>query len=134
MFRSIKEFIRKRDFFGQAVQLTYKGQTRFKTGFGGCVTILIVVAIAIQSFIDLDNLVMAPNFGSTPPTFNYFYDESFNLTTLENMPMAVRIYSISASYSEADQDEINANFRVVFKNELSGKVTPAVYCKDLFAE
>ena len=134
MFKSIKEFIRKRDFFGQAVQLTYKGQTRFKTWFGGCVTILIVVAIAIQSFIALDNLVMAPNFGSTPPTFNYFYDESFNLTALQNMPMAVRIYSISGFHTEADQDEINANFRVVFKNEFSGKVTPAVYCKDLFAE
>lgn len=87
----MKELVRRQDFFGKAVQLTYRGQTRFKTIFGGCITILIIIGIAIQSSIELQNLVLDPKFSNKPSTYDFNYDQGFELDSLLNMPLAVRI-------------------------------------------
>ncbi len=91
----MKELVRKTDFFGKSVRLTYRGQTRFKTIFGGCITILIIIGIAIQSSIELQRIVMDPNFYNKPSTYDFKYDQGFELDSLLNMPLAIRVYGVS---------------------------------------
>ena len=41
------DFVRQQDLFGVPVQLTYKGQRRFKSIIGGCLSIMFVVAALV---------------------------------------------------------------------------------------
>ena len=43
---SIKEILRRSDFFGYQVGLTYKGKLKFRTVLGGIMCIFVIVFIA----------------------------------------------------------------------------------------
>ena len=45
MCLKIREFVRQFDFLAQPVRMSYKNESEFTTGIGGCLTITVVLSI-----------------------------------------------------------------------------------------
>ena len=119
-------FVRKLDLFAVRVQLSYKGQRFFRTAFGGCISLLLVLSFIFVVAFELNRSLMSPVLYSSIG-FNYkSLDEQFLVPT-KSSTVAVQI----SNAGEA-QEEISKQLRVYFKG--SGVGVSAVYCKDFYAE
>lgn len=49
LMEKLAESVRKQDYFGMRVSLTFRGESKYKSVLGGCVTILVFAAIAVQT-------------------------------------------------------------------------------------
>ena len=65
--QQIKNF----DLFGIPVQLTYRGETKFNTVFGGCVSMMLVVVLGVGFVYQLHSLYYNPEFMSYPATYDF---------------------------------------------------------------
>jgi len=54
----LREKLRGLDVFGQRIALTYRGEHTYKTNFGSCLTILLVIAISIYTGFGLKDVFM----------------------------------------------------------------------------
>ena len=60
------DVVRGSDLFGIPVQLTYKGSSSFNTICGGCVSILLVISLAVYFSFSLSEEFFNPQFLMTP--------------------------------------------------------------------
>ena len=119
-------FVRKLDLFAVRVQLSYKGQRFFRTAFGGCISLLLVLSFIFVVAFELNRSLMSPVLYSSIG-FNYkSLDEQFLVPT-KSSTVAVQI----SNAGEA-QEEISKQLRVYFTEKAVG--VSAVYCKDFYAE
>ncbi len=58
--QQLSQLIRLADYFGPDVTLTYKGSPKYKTIFGGCITLLIFLVVAAQALYSLHELITNP--------------------------------------------------------------------------
>ena len=59
---SVKAIIKGCDMFGLPVALTYKGEGKFKTAIGGCVSMVIILATIVYAAFQLNILAREPTF------------------------------------------------------------------------
>ena len=61
-----QDLLKKLDLFGAPIMLTYRGETKFKTACGGCVSIILtLVFLAIFAF-EIYHPLVNPDFFSGP--------------------------------------------------------------------
>ena len=91
------EAIKGFDLFAQPVQLTHRGQTAFKTGLGGCVSLLLILAIVAGAIIQLEQVYFRPEFNALPVS----YDFSASSVTMDfkASTMAIGVYIINPTFS-----------------------------------
>ena len=128
----IGESVRKQDYFGMRVSLTFRGESKYKSVFGGCVTIVAFTCIAVQSLFAFQSTFTDPLFKNLPATFNYDFNETFEMEPKYNV-FSFKLIGNSGNGSMT-QDEIDANLRVTFKTGFFGKHIPAMYCDILFSK
>ncbi len=58
--------------------LTYAGKEKYSTIVGGAATILVVLAVVVQSVFAFHNLYMHPNYNQFPTTYDYGYTKQIN--------------------------------------------------------
>ena len=73
------EQIKSFDQFAVPVQLNYRGNTSFNTVLGGCISMLLGLALSITFFVQLESLFYHPEFLSTPTEYD-FNSKSAQLT------------------------------------------------------
>ena len=131
---TVKKFFKNLDLFGLPVNLTYQGENYFKTSFGGCVSILLVLGVIALSISSFMSLYLTPNFQVLPEDFDF---SKTNLT-IDFQATTVAIgMSIFDSNLNASQAYTNQYARVRFQlwhNSLIKTPVDAVYCEDLYAE
>ena len=49
-FSSVQGKIKEQDLFGTTVQLTYKGESKFNSVFGGCVSLILMLGFSVTFF------------------------------------------------------------------------------------
>lgn len=59
------ERVRQFDIFGAPVGVTFNGEARYKTGLGGCVTLLLLVVFGSNMILSLINVVLNKSYSST---------------------------------------------------------------------
>ena len=64
------EKLRQFDIFGAPVGVTYGGESRFRTGLGGCFTILLLIFFGSNMVLSLMNVVLHSKY--TPKTEETF--------------------------------------------------------------
>ena len=101
-FESFAAQVKKRDFFGTPVTLTYKGQSAFNTVCGGCISMLMVLFFCVLFAIQFHGFYMNPQYRNLPPGYNYGID-SVTVNPMLGSTVAVNIYSTSATLPEAGQ-------------------------------
>lgn len=137
--KKISESIRRQDFFAERVHLTYKGRRSFKTVVGGCVSIIMILALISIFTLDIYQLAVAhPEFSnSSHKTFVSYTNnnETFKLDTKQ------QTVALAVSRSLMRQSTIDEYFRVAFTYETlnyEGSSTQiwiqAVKCTDFYAE
>ena len=95
---------------------------------GGCVTILVFTAIAVQTIFAFHTTLTNPQYMSYPTTYNYDFAEPFELHPNYNL------FSFKLMGGSLTQDEINTNLRVTFVDSLLGGHIPSMYCDMVFSE
>ena len=128
IFSKIKASIKSGDLFGVSVQLTYKGEEKFKTFCGGCVSLFFLLTMVLYFAYEFETAYYHPTYWNTP----IIHDMSARQSQL--YPQYGNTIAISLeSYEE--KEEIPQNYRVqYFLREFVNKtVVDAVYCSDLYA-
>ena len=67
----IQYTVRQHDLFGVPVQLTYKGEQKFSTAIGGCISLLMIISLTMYFIFELQGEFKDPSYASTPPTIDY---------------------------------------------------------------
>ena len=98
-FQKAQEVIRGFDLFAQPVQLTHQGKTAFKTGMGGCVSLLLTLAIVAGAIMQLEQVYYRPEFNAFPPSYDF---SSTNVTMdfgASTLAIGVMVVPKSANFS-----------------------------------
>ena len=66
-----QKLISNLDLFGLPVQLTHQGQLYFKTGLGGCISLLLILVISIGAIIQFRRVYYEPEFNALPPDYEF---------------------------------------------------------------
>ena len=85
IFNSLRTKIRDTDIFAEPVLVSYKGKSSFKTPLGGCLTILLVTIFFGTALFILEDDIRDPSYKNLPVTYDYSYNETFELDTMTNM-------------------------------------------------
>ncbi len=136
------EKLRQFDIFGAPVGVTYGGESRFRTGLGGCVTILLLIFFGSNMVLSLVNVAIHHVYSSkTVETFTA-YPFSTNQWTMstQKQTMAGRVQLSSDSDSEVPSNP-EEYFRVQFYSvkmtdgvQDDGNWVPSIRCQDLYAK
>lgn len=73
----VTESVRKQDYFGQRVSLTFRGESKYKSVCGGLVTILVFAALSVQALFAFLKLQSDPLYKNFPITYDYNSIETF---------------------------------------------------------
>ena len=104
--------LRNQDFFGIPVQLTHKGQSSFNTAFGGVVSILFIMSMAVYFVQNLYTQLTSPVFQSYPATYNYDNDNT-QFVNVSSADAGIHAYFMAYSNNRlVEQSEFNSNYRV----------------------
>ena len=134
------EKLRQFDIFGAPVGVTYGGESRFRTGLGGCVTILLLIFFGSNMVLSLINVAINQVYTSkTNETFTaYPYSTNEWKMSTQNQTLAGHVQLSASSLQSADPEEF---FRVQFyviemKDGVQddGKWVPSKRCKDIYAD
>ena len=128
LIESIGESVRKQDYFGMRVSLTFRGESKYKSVLGGCVTILAFTAIAVQFLFAFQSTFKDPLFMNLPQTYDYDFSETFEMESKYN------VFSFKLVGNSMTQDEIDANLRVTFRDGFFGKHIPSMYCDVIYSK
>ena len=99
--KSLSEFVRDQDIFAVPVSLTYMGKSSHRTRIGGCVTILLAVAMSISFAIQADQVFNNPIFYNLPPINSYGDKSDVHMNYLYGtMAVALTAYENSERISK----------------------------------
>ena len=59
------------DLFGMPVQLTHQGQRTYKTGLGGCVSLILILALVAMAITQFNQVYYYPEFKALPPDYDF---------------------------------------------------------------
>ena len=83
---SFTQSVKGLDFFAYPVTLTYRRLDKHKSFAGGCVTILIVLALLLYSLTTLYSLMFSAEYSSFPTEYDYSRDRpNVNVDLYENL-------------------------------------------------
>ena len=120
------------DLFGAPIILTYRGESKFRTACGGCVSIILTFVFLAIFAVELYLPLVSPDFLSGPkitknnPTFSFSPEQSM---------LAGRLYLTG---TKKDIEPGNAHYRITYSFNSSDSETitdiPAILCTDLYKE
>ena len=125
LFNKVGDSIRGLDIYGVPVQLTYKGQTNFNTVFGGLVSILVALVLAIFFVETLYEEYSWPQFQTLPVTFDVRDKKTYLNPALGN--------TIAVGH-DSDLADLRVNFFAKPDDVQPYQYLEGVYCTDLYAE
>ena len=105
--------------------LTIRGQDKYSTKVGGAATILVVLAVLLQTVYEFHALYTNPSYNQFPTTYDFAYSKKIDLDLRANM--------ISYAFGSFKPEGAFRYLRIVF-TDFNGDNIPAVLCKDYFAE
>ena len=85
LFNFLRAKIRDTDIFAEPVLVSYKGKSSFKTPLGGCLTVLLVTIFVGTALFILEDEIRNPSYKNLPVTYDYSYNQTFELDTAINM-------------------------------------------------
>ena len=110
--KSLSEFVRDQDIFAVPVSLTYMGKSSHRTKIGGCVTILLAIAISISFAIQADQVFNNPIFYNLPSVNSYGDKSDIHMDhLLSTMDVAPIAYEHNQMVSK---ERVSMNFVVQF--------------------
>ena len=83
--------LRKIDLFAVPISLTYKGEKKFSTRIGGCLSLILLLGFVAYSIVTLYDLINNPYLQENPETLYHSIlenTEAYNVTT-NNSTLAV---------------------------------------------
>ena len=143
----VKEKVRQFDIFGAPISFTYKGDHEFKTGFGGCISLVIWILLVSSALESLYFCIFDPTYAQVISQSYTTYDapdQGVVLDTKNQTLAAAMIWAAYASDSTKELD-IRAYFRVQYfiqeqtYDESSGEATTtntwinSTLCSDYYA-
>ena len=128
------------DLFAVPVGLTYRREKYFKSGIGGCFSLLIVLAFVAYTAVTLNELGNHPTLTSNAEK-TYFSrtsnTEGYDLSTIDST-VAVKIQAQNTTADEMlTTSEVNSLLRVVFwqwTSETEYVQLPTVLCSEFYAD
>lgn len=109
--------LRSLDLFGQPVLLTHKGESYYKTGLGGCVSLTLCLAILVGAILRLRQVYFEPEFYALPPDYNF--NPTGKMAKFEVSPLAMALWVVDSNfnYTMAYGDSIaRIRFYLNYKN------------------
>ena len=127
-----QRLIRSFDLFGRPVGLTYKGQRKFTTSIGGCISLILVLSIIAGAIIRFRQIYYYPEFQVLPAEINF---RKQNLTldfSVNTVAVSVFTEDSNNNYTQAYSNSKSRVSFVLYKNGDPQRID-AVYCEDFYA-
>ena len=125
----VTQQIKSFDFFAIPVQLTYNGQRAFFTLFGGCVSLILIICLAVVFILGSRLAYIDPTFQKSPAEYNYLAERGVMRPQFGNT-LAVSLDDLNSS------QDLRSLVRVKFtlKNGENSTYPEAVWCDEMYAK